>query len=145
MRSIVYKRGIHLVNLVSPRMLQQHGFLAQVFSAAARHEIDVDVVATSEVSISMTAEVEDHLGAFEAELGSIGAVERESGLALVCVVGRGIARTHGVAAKVLTALAEAEVRVRVISQGAIKVNIALVIAEAELPRAVAALHSAFFG
>ena len=143
-RSIVYKRGIHLVNLVSPRMLQQHGFLAQVFTAAARHEIDVDVVATSEVSISMTAEVADHLDAFEAELAEVGTVEHESDLALVCVVGRGIARTHGVAAKVLTALAEAEVRVRVISQGAIKVNIALVIAEAELARAVVALHAAFF-
>jgi aspartate kinase len=143
-RAVVYKRGIRLVNLVSPRMLQQHGFLARVFAVAARHEVDVDVVATSEVSVTMTTDSAADLSAFEAELGEIGAVSIEGDHALLCVVGKGIAMRTGIAAKVLSCVAEAGVAARVISQGAIRVNIALVIAEADLPRAVAALHAAFF-
>jgi aspartate kinase len=143
-RSVVYKRGIHLVNLTSPRMLQQHGFLARVFEAAARHEIDVDLVATSEVSITMTTDSSARLEQLRADLAHIGKVEVEPHHALVCVVGRGMAAEFGVAAKVLTVLAEARVPVRVISQGAVKVNIALVVAEDHLERAIRALHGSFF-
>lgn len=144
-RSIVYKRGIHLIHLTSPRMLQQHGFLARVFDAAARHEIDVDLVATSEVSITMTTDSSVRLEQLRRELDQIGQVGVEPSHALICVVGRGMAAEFGVAARVLTVLAEARVPVRVISQGAVKVNIALVVAEEHLQRAIRALHDSFFG
>ena len=78
------------------------------------------------------------------DLAEIGEVEVEPHHALVCVVGRGMAAEFGVAAKVLTVLAEAGVPVRVISQGAVKVNIALVVAEEHLERAIQALHGSFF-
>jgi aspartate kinase len=143
-RSVVHKRGIHLISLVSPRMLQQHGFLARAFEAAARHEVDVDLVATSEVSITMTTDSSVHLDELRRDLERIGEVSVEPGHALVCVVGRGIGADFGVAARVLTALAEARVPVRVISQGAIKVNIALVVAEEHLSLAIRALHDCFF-
>jgi aspartokinase/homoserine dehydrogenase 1 len=68
----------------------------------------------------------------------------ESDHALICVVGQGIAEHHGIAAKVLSTLAEINVKVRVISQGAIKVNIGLVIDQVDLQRAVSALHARFF-
>ncbi|MCB9888183.1 MAG: aspartate kinase [Planctomycetes bacterium] len=144
-RAVVHKPGIHLITLVSPPMLQQHGFLARVFAAAAEHEVDVDLVATSEVSITMTADRADHLQGFRDALSGLGEVSVESGHAMVCVVGQGIAAEPGVAAQVLGTLAEHRVRVRVISQGAIKVNIALVIDQADLARAVNALHRRFFG
>jgi aspartate kinase len=143
-RSIVYKRGIHLINLVSPKMLQQHGFLARVFEAAARHQVDVDLVATSEVSITMTTDSSRHLDELRRDLEGIGQVSIDADHALICVVGRGIAREFGVAARVLQTLADARVPVRVISQGAIKVNIALVVAEEHLRPAVTALHEGFF-
>lgn len=143
-RSVVYKRRIHLISLTSPRMLQQHGFLARVFDAAARHQIDVDLVATSEVSITMTSDRAAHLDELREELEQIGEVSIEADHALVCVVGRGIATGVGVAARVLTVLAQAEVPVRVISQGAVKVNIALIVAEAHLERAISTLHGEFF-
>lgn len=144
LRTIVHKRGVVLINLVSPRMLAQHGFLAQVFAAAARFEIDVDVVATSEVSISMTIDADARVVEFTAALAEIGDVTAERGLALVCAIGAGIAAERDVAARVLAALAAAEVPVRVISQGAIKVSIATIVAESDLARAVPALHDAFF-
>ena len=143
-RAVVHKDDIHLISLVSPPMLQQHGFLAKVFRIAEAHEVDVDLVATSEVSITMTADRADHLPAFCEELADLGEVSVEPDHALICVVGQGIAHTRGVAARVLGTLAEAEVHVRVISQGAIKVNIGLVIQQVDLQKAVAALHSHFF-
>ena len=143
-RAVVHKNDIHLVNLVSPPMLQQHGFLAKVFRIAEAHEVDVDLVATSEVSITMTADRADHLPSFCEELGELGDVTVEPDHALICVVGQGIAHTHGIAAQVLGTLAEAGVHVRVISQGAIKVNIGLVIQQVDLHEAVNRLHSHFF-
>lgn len=143
-RAIVHKRGIFLINLVSPPMLQQHGFLARVFGAAADAKVDVDLVATSEVSISMTADCEDNLSEFAKALEALGRVTVEPEHAVICVVGQGMATTPGIAAQVLETLAEAGVRVRVISQGAIKVNIGLVIREQHLEQAVRALHARFF-
>ncbi len=143
-RAIVHKRGIFLINIISPPMLQQHGFLARVFKAAADAQVDVDLVATSEVSISMTADREDNLADFAAALGDLGTVTVEPEHALICVVGQGIATTPGIAAQVLQTLAEADVRVRVISQGAIKVNIGLVVREQHLDQAVRSLHARFF-
>lgn len=143
-RAVVYKKGIHLITLVSPRMLQQHGFLARVFDAAARHEVDVDLVATSEVSITMTTDRGEHLERLAAELAPIGQVSVEPRHALVCVVGAGIARSTHVAAQMLGTLADAGIRVRAISQGAIKVNIAVVVGEADTDHAVRLLHARFF-
>jgi aspartate kinase len=143
-RAVVHKDDIHLINLVSPPMLQQHGFLAKVFGIAEAHEVDVDLVATSEVSITMTVDRADHLPPFCEELAELGEVSVEPDHALVCVVGQGIAHTPGIAAQVLGTLAEAGVHVRVISQGAIKVNIGLVIQQSDVQKAVAALHSHFF-
>ena len=144
-RSIVHKKGVFLLNLMSTRMLAQHGFLAKVFDAAARHEVVVDLVATSEVSISMTTDSSKNLDRFVAELALLGETKVEPGHAMVCVIGHGITTAPDVAARVFTALAEAGVRVRVISQGAIKVNIAVIVAEEDMQRAVVALHERFFG
>jgi aspartate kinase len=143
-RAIVHKRGIFLINLVSPPMLQQHGFLARVFGAAADAKVDLDLVATSEVSISMTADRADNLTEYAQALEALGKVTVEPEHAVICVVGQGMATTPGIAAQVLETLAEAGVRVRVISQGAIKVNIGLVIREQHLEQAVRALHARFF-
>ncbi len=143
-RSVVYKEGIYLVNIVTPRMLQQSGYLARVFGLAAQHEVDVDLVATSEVSITMTTDKANRLDGFRRDLSELGEVTVEDKQALISVVGQGIASSGGVAARVLGTLSREDVRVRVISQGAIKVNVALIIAESEVERAVKALHDDFF-
>ena len=93
----------------------------------------------------MTTASNENLDAFAADLESIGEVSVEPDHAMLCVVGQGIAHEKGVAARVLTTIAESGVRVRVISQGAVKVNVATVIGEADLECAVKALHEAFFG
>ena len=144
-RAIVHKKGVYLVNLVSTRMLAQSGFLAKVFDAAANHGIDVDLVATSEVSITMTTDSAQNLDRYVAELALLGEATVESAQAMICVVGHGIGNDPTIAAKVFSTLAEAGVRARVISQGAIKVRIAIVVAEADMAKAVVALHERLFG
>ena len=56
MTSIASKRGIHLVNIVSGRMLGQSGFMASVFDAFLPHDVIVDLVATSEVSVTVSVD-----------------------------------------------------------------------------------------
>jgi aspartate kinase len=141
-RSIACKRNITLVNIVSTRMLMAHGFLRRIFEVFDRYATAVDMLATSEVSVSLTI---DHTGALPAireELEKFADVLIEEDQAIVCLVGDNIRNTPGVAAGVFHAL-EA-INVRMISQGASALNISVVLAAADLRRAVESLHREFF-
>ena len=119
-----------------------HGFLRRIFEVFDRYATAVDMLATSEVSVSLTI---DHTGALPAireELEKFADVLIEEDQAIVCLVGDNIRNTPGVAAGVFHAL-EA-INVRMISQGASALNISVVLAAADLRRAVESLHREFF-
>jgi aspartate kinase len=141
-RSIACKRNITLVNIVSTRMLMAHGFLRRIFEVFDRFETPVDMLATSEVSVSLTIDNVGSLEAIRKELEEFAEVSVESNHAIVCMVGENIRRIPGVAARVFSALKDIEVRM--VSQGASRLNISLVIAAADLTRAVESLHREFF-
>jgi aspartate kinase len=122
-------------------MLMAHGFLRRIFEVFDRFETAVDMVATSEVSVSLTIDNLKHLDAICAELGAIADVGIERDQAIVCLVGDNIRYTPGVARRVFAAL---DVNVRMISQGASLLNLSVVVAEKDLFRAVEALHGEFF-
>jgi aspartate kinase len=143
-RCIAHKRGIHLITIVSTRMLQQHGFLARIFSVFDRLEIVIDMVSTTEVSVSVTTDADRNLPAALEELREFADVQWERDQALVCVVGKGIAKSVGVPGDVFASLRDAEVSVRMISLGALKVNISFLVAERDLSKAVNTLHDRFF-
>lgn len=143
-RSIAFKRHLSVVTVKSPDMLMGWGFLARIFSAFARHEIVVDMVTTSEVTVSCTVDDPRRVDLAAQELGADFEVTVESGRAIVCVVGEGLRDTPGLAAEVFTALKDAGVNVLMISQGASKINLALVVADGDVPKAVSALHERFF-
>jgi aspartate kinase len=105
----------------------------------------VNMVATSEVSVSVTTDSAQRLEAAVKELRAFTDVAVEKGQAIVCVVGEGLKGTKGVAASVFAAVSAAGVNVRMISQGASEVNIAFVVLNDEVHRAVGALHKKFFG
>ncbi|HVG94785.1 MAG TPA: aspartate kinase [Planctomycetota bacterium] len=142
--SIASKRGIRLVNIVSARMLGQSGFMAGVFEAFRRHDVVIDLIATSEVSVTVSVDRPEGLDAATSDIRAIAQVEVEHPCALVAVVGEGIGSGPGVAAPVFAALAQAGVGVRAISYGATKTNLQVVVAEADATRAVKALHAALF-
>jgi aspartate kinase len=141
-KSIAYKEGITVVNVQSTRMLMAHGFLAKIFDVFQRHATSVDMVTTSEVSVSLTVDRTERLAGIVRELEEFAQVSSTPHRAIVCVVGEKIRYTPGVAAKVFEALNG--INVWMISVGASRLNISLVIDEKDLQAAVEALHHAFF-
>jgi aspartate kinase len=141
-RSIACKQNITLVNIVSTRMLMAHGFLRRIFEIFDRFETPVDMLATSEVSVSLTIDNTTQLDAIRAELDAFSEVSIEDNQAIVCLVGDAIRQTHGVSSRAFSALNE--VNVRMISQGASLLNLSMVVAAADVRRAVESLHREFF-
>ena len=141
-KSIACKRNITLVNIHSTRMLMAHGFLHRIFEVFDRFETPVDMVATSEVSVSLTIDNAKRLDAILEELKKFSEAETERGHAIVCLVGDDIRHTPGVARGVFNALGG--INVRMISQGASLLNLSFVLRESDLAAAVEALHGEFF-
>jgi len=142
-RSISWKRGITVVNVRAPRMLGAYGFLRAMFEVFERHEVVVDVLASGEVSVSLTVEDRTRLDAVVRDLGELGEVWVEHGRAVVAVVGIGIRATPGLAARLFRAVQPANVEV--ISQGASAINMTFVVREEDGPGVVRRLHQEFFG
>ncbi len=141
-RSIACKKNITLVNIVSTRMLMAHGFLRRIFEIFDRFETPVDMLATSEVSVSLTIDNTRALGAIREEIEEFAEVTVEDGHAIVCLVGENIRKIPGTTARVFVALKD--INVRMVSQGASLLNISLVVAASDLHRAVESLHREFF-
>jgi len=144
MTSITSKKGVTIVNIASFRMLMQYGFLAKVFDVFAKYETSIDVVSTSEVSVSVTVENAQYLKKIIAELKPIAKISVHSKKAIVCLVGMGIYKRRGVAGEVFIALGRAGISIDQISQGASEINITFVLDEKDADKAVAILHKKFF-
>lgn len=141
-KAIAYKKGITIVNIASTRMLMAHGFLKKIFETFDLHQTPVDVVSTSEVSVSLTLDDTSSLWNIVTELKKIGEVNVEGGKAIVCCVGDNLRNIPGVAHLVFSALRE--VNIHMISQGASAINITFVIDEDRLLEVVRNLHDVFF-
>jgi len=141
-KAIAAKKRITIVDVVATRMLMAHGFLKSIFEVFDRHRCPVDVVSTSEVSVSVTVDSNERIPAIAAELAKLADVKYEGRKAIVCLVGENIRGTPGIAARVFGAIPE--INVRMISQGASEINITFVISEEDVPEAVRRLHQVFF-
>src|SRR5215471_18115958 len=141
-KSIACKRKITAVNIHSTRMLMAHGFLHRIFEIFDRYETPVDMVSTSEVSVSLTIDNTSRLDLILGELRQFSEVDIEHDGVIVCLVGENIRYTPGVARRVFNALDG--INIRMISQGASLLNISFVVAEADLARTVKLLHEEFF-
>ncbi len=141
-KAIAVKKKITLVEVASPRRLLVHGYLKSIFEAFDRHDVAVDVVSTSEVSVSVTAETNENISALAADLAKIADVKYEGRKAIVCLVGENLRDTAGIAAKVFGILED--VKIRMISQGASEINLTFVIEEDDATEVVRRLHRAFF-
>ena len=142
LKSVACKRNITVVSIHSTRMLMAHGFLRHIFDIFDRHETPVDMVTTSEVSVSLTIDDSSRLDRILFELEPVSRVTVENDHAIVCVVGDNIRYTPGVAARVFGAVQG--INMRMISQGASLLNISFVVAGQDLQRTVTALHREFF-
>jgi aspartate kinase len=142
-RSISWKQGITVVNIRAPRMLGTYGFLRALFEVFERHETAVDVLASGEVSISITIEDSSRVDLIVRDLEQLGDVWVEERRAIVAIVGIGLRHTPGLAGRVFNAVWPANVEI--ISQGASAINMTFVVREEEGPDVVRRLHQEFFG
>jgi aspartate kinase len=142
--SIAYKSNQSVITVTSTSMLGQPGFLARIFDVLGRGKIDIDMVSTSEVSVSMTCPPSANLSEVVDGLSALGRVTLDEHKTIICIVGKNVKRTHGIAAKVFGSLSQAEVNVEMISHGANNINLSLLIDDKEVPRAIKSLHSALF-
>ncbi len=141
-KAIAHKCGVTILQITSTRMLGAYGFLRALFEVFDRHRTAVDVVTTSEVSVSLTVEDTGSLEAILADLRGLGSVSLERDRAIVCVVGEGLRATPGIAARVFATVRD--INVSLISQGASRVNLTFVVEEARVGEVVCRLHQAFF-
>ncbi|KAM5568340.1 aspartokinase 1, chloroplastic [Rosa sericea] len=150
--SIVLKQNITLLDIVSTRMLGQVGFLAKVFSTFEDLGISVDVVATSEVSLSLTLDpskfwsrelIQQELDKMEEELAKIAYVNLLQKRSIISLIGN-VQYSSLILEKAFQVLRTNQVNVQMISQGASKVNISLIVNDSEAEICVKALHHAFF-
>src|SRR5574340_14355 len=140
-KSIACKRNITLVNVKSTRMLMAHGFLHRIFEVFDRFETPVDMVATTEVSVSLTIDNPTRLDEICKQLQEFAEVDIVRSQAIVCLVGDNIRYSPGIARRIFNSL---DVNIGMISQGASLLNFSFVVAESDLRAAVERLHAEFF-
>jgi aspartate kinase len=143
-KSIAYRAHLSLITVSSMRMLMQPGFMAKIFEVFGRHEVVIDMVATSEVTVSLTTDTRKDIAPAIEELREIAEVEVEKKQAIVCLVGEGIRDEPGAVARIFETLRDAKVSTRMVSFAASNVNVSLLVAEKDVTKAVKALHERFF-
>ncbi len=141
-KSIAAKKRLTIIDVVASRMLMSHGYLKAVFDVFDKYKCVIDMVSTSEVSISVSVDSNQQLPEICEELGKIADVKMEGHKALVCLVGEDIRGHNGIAAQVFGAVSH--VNVRMISQGASEINMSFMIDEEDVEEAVRSLHAHFF-
>jgi aspartate kinase len=141
-KSIAVKRRLTIIDVVASRMLMSHGYLKAIFDVFDKHKCPVDMVSTSEVSVSLTVDSNDKLPEIAADLSQLADVKYEGRKALICMVGENIRGQNGIAARVFQAIRH--VNVRMISQGASEINMSFMIEEDDAEEAIRSLHEEFF-
>ena len=144
-KAIACKKNITLVNITSTRMFGAYGFLAKLFSIFDKYKKSVDVISTSEVSVSLSVDNDKNLNNIADELRKIGNVNILRDKSIICVVGEGMKHTPGIAGKAFSALGKNQINIEMISQGASEINITLIVDGKDAEKAVKVLHKEYFG
>ena len=140
--AIAGKSGVTLVKVRSPRMLLTDGFMRALFEVFERHHTSVDVVATSEVSVSVTIDDASRLEALVVDLRVLGDVAMERNRGIVSIVGNGLADGGTAMAKALAAIGD--LRVHMLSLSSSGINLTVVVDGEQVNPAMQRLHAAFF-
>ncbi len=140
--ALACKRGVTVIDITSTRMLMAHGFLRRLFEVFERFRTPVDVVTTSEVSVSVTVDNPRRLDDIVDNLRSFAEVNVEPEMAIVCVVGENLRGDTALFARAVTCLEQ--IPLRLVSQAASRRNITFVLRDADAPTAMHQLHEEFF-
>jgi aspartate kinase len=141
--ALAHRGPVTVLTVASARMLNQSGFLARLFDVFARHKVSVDLIATAEVSVSLTVEADAPLEELLADLAAFATVGVTPGRAIVAVVGERLKETPGITGLAFGALSD--INIEMISMGANEINLSLVVKAEEAKKAVQRLHGALIG
>ena len=133
-KAVAAKSGITAIKIKSTNMLLAYGFLRKVFEVFEAWKTSIDMIATSEVAVSLTIDSMEYLDDILRDLEKYGTVEVDRGMAIVCIVGDFSANKEGLGAQILDALAE--VPIRMISYGGSEHNISVLVREEDKKKAM---------
>lgn len=143
-KALSVKKKMTLINIYSLNMLDAVGFIGRIFNTFAKHRVAVDMVSTSEVSVSITVEGHQNISPIVEELREFARVDADHDYAIVCIVGEGMRRGVGVAGQVFKGMSDEHIPVEMISQGASDINLGFVIREIHVEKALKKLHTVLF-
>lgn len=141
-RAIALKRGVTVVHMTSNKMLGAHGFLARLFAIFEQMEVSVDLITTSEVSVSVTIDEKHNLEKLIEKLKPVADVEVRDNQCIVAVVGRNVMHDAATGARIFESLRG--VPMSMFSLGTSGLNLSIVIDDKNADRAVRSIHQALF-
>ncbi len=142
-KAITFRKNVVVINIVSNRMLGTYGYLARVFDVFKRYETEIDLVSTSEVSISLTIENKKNLSKIVKELKEISDVDVIDHNVIISVIGEGLKYSSTVPYRIFKVLEG--IKIQMVSMGASDINLSIVVKEKHLKQSVENLHNEFFG
>lgn len=142
-KAIAAKDNITAVKIKSSRMLMAYGFLRRVFEVFEHHKTPIDMIATSEVAVSLTIDNQTHLTSIEAELKKFGSIEIDKEQTIICIVGNRIMDKEGALGAVFQCLSD--IPVRMVSCGGSANNVSVLIDKQYKAQALNALNEGLFG
>jgi len=140
--AIACKRDVTVIDITSTRMLMAHGFLRRLFEVFERFKTAVDVVTTSEVSVSVTVDDTRRLEGILDNLHNFAEASYEPEMAIICAVGENLRADPTLFGRAVTALER--IPLRLVSQAASRRNITFVLRDSDVPHAMMRLHETFF-
>ena len=143
-KSITSKAHVTVISVVAPPMALQYGFVSRIADVFKKHEVVLDMIATSEVSVALTTSSTVDLDPIVADLSQFSRVSVLVGMAQVSVVGEEIRDRVGFASEVFAELGRLGVNVELISYGATRINLSFVLASDRVREVVCALHQRLF-
>ncbi len=141
--AITNVKDVTLIDIQSSRMLGACGFLAHIFNQFLKWNVSIDVIATSEVSVSLTVNTKADLSGLLADLGNVAEVKATKDKAIVTLI-CDASHSSSILAAAFEALKKESINVQMISQGASKVNISMLVENSQVNEVVKILHSALF-
>ena len=141
--AITCVKDVTLIDIQSSRMLGASGFLAHVFNQFLKWNISIDVIATSEVSVSLTVNTKQDLSGLMADLSNVAECHATTNKAIVTII-CDASRSSSILSKAFAALEKEGINVQMISQGASKVNISMLVNNDEVKNVVSILHKSLF-
>lgn len=141
--AITSKKGVTLIDIISTRMLGQSGFLAHVFNQFLKWDISIDVIATSEVSVSLTVNTDKDLEGLKKDLAQYASISVNANKSIITII-CDVTKSSEILQDAFKALANEKINVQMISQGASKVNISFIVDDSQANRVVEVLHNVYF-